>query len=58
MVGKGGFGKVNAVEHRLTGQLYALKTIEKALLLSMTAPPLSYDGQFFEFSALLCGCRE
>jgi serine/threonine protein kinase len=33
VVGKGGFGKVNAVRSRLDGSLYALKTIQKSMLL-------------------------
>ena len=32
VVGKGGFGKVNAVTHRLTGQLMAMKRMKKSKL--------------------------
>lgn len=32
VVGKGGFGKVNAVTHRITGKLMAMKRMKKAKL--------------------------
>src|SRR5438270_774612 len=37
VVGKGGFGKVNAVTRRGTDELYALKRIEKSVVLQSQA---------------------
>jgi len=35
VVGKGGFGKVNAVENRIDKKIYAIKTIKKSTVLSI-----------------------
>jgi serine/threonine protein kinase len=36
VLGRGGFGKVNAVKNRIDGNMYALKSMAKNRLASMT----------------------
>ena len=45
VIGKGGFGKVNAVENRNDKLYYAMKRIKKSLLLS-TRPHSMYMFRF------------